>query len=90
MFITLSIVAIIWTRKGINMIRNSLNDLRGLGYDVDMSGRSVKLVYIGIALAIVLFFLLGFMGFNIGEILITLEGLVNSLVVQADRRCGGR
>ena len=90
MFIILSIVAIYWTRKGINMIRASLNDLRGLRYDVNMSGAGVELVYIRIALAIVLFLLLGFLEFNVGVILITWGGLMNALVVQADRQCAGR
>ena len=90
MFIILSIVALYWTRKGINMIRVSLNDLRGLEYDVNMSDAGVKLVYIGIALAIVLIFLLGFLGFNIEVILTTLGGLVNALVVQADRQYAER
>ena len=64
------------------MIGTSLNDLRGLGYDVNMSGVGIKLVYVGIALAIVLFLLFGYMGFNIGVILITLGGMVTLLSIR--------
>lgn len=79
MFIVISIVSIYWTHKGANMMRAGLNDLRGLGYDVNISGAGVKMVYVGIALAIVLFFLFGYLGFNIGVILITLGGMVTLL-----------